>query len=220
MEIDTWIKYEVPYLPPRCRKMRYKEGEEHINIPLREVSSDRLVLAYEDKSYEGKGKIYRYGGKLWAKAKMPNLHAEDLKRYGVKSPLDWLIWVNGHSSWYFSCHFRDGEGTTREAMIARAKKDMRKYILVDGELYERTNKPEYYIQTFGCGNGDGTGLFVSYPARRDCGWHFPATKGKEAVAKATEIAIGRRDFDSVRLFAEHIVCYETSTRRNFPPQKK
>ena len=25
MEIKTWIKYEEPYLPPRCRKMRYKE---------------------------------------------------------------------------------------------------------------------------------------------------------------------------------------------------
>lgn len=208
MKIKTWIKYEVPYLPPRCRKMRYEEKEEHIDVSLKEVPFSDLILAYEDKSYAGKGKIYRYGGRLWAKAKMPNLPTEDLKRYGVKSPLDWLVWCNGNCSLYFSSRWWDGENSTREAMVAKAKHDMDKYILVDGKLYERTCKPEYHILTFGCGNGDGTGLFVSYPARRDCGWRFPATKGAEAVAKAKEIAIGRRDFDCAKTFREYITCYE------------
>ena len=27
MKIKTWIKYEEGYIPPRCRKMRYKECE-------------------------------------------------------------------------------------------------------------------------------------------------------------------------------------------------
>lgn len=207
MYIKTWIKYEEPYLPPRCRKMRYVEREEHIDLVLREVPFAELVLTYEDKSYDGKGKIYRYGGRLWAKAKMPNLPKEDLKRYGVKSPLDWLLWTHANCSNYFSTRYGNGDNATRTAMVEKAKKDMAKYILVDGVLYEKTSKPEYFIQTFGCGNGDGTGLFVSYPARRDCGWHVPATKGDEAVAKAKEIAIGRRDFDSARTFSKYIVCY-------------
>lgn len=208
MKIKTWIKYEVPYLPPRCRKMRYKEGEEYIYVLLKEVPFSKLVLAYEDKSYEGKGKIYRLGRKLYAKAKMPNLPKDELKRCGVKTPLEWRLYCNEKMSQYFSCRYIDGEDATREAMIAKAKADISKYILVDGVLYEQTCKPEYHILTFGCGNGDGTGLFVSYPARRDCGWNFPATRGEDAVEKAKKIAIGRRDFNSVRNFKKYITVYE------------
>ena len=202
MKITTWLKYEVPYTPPRCRKPRFEEREEFAEITLRETSADKLTLAYEDRSYDGKGKIYRYAGKLWAKAKMPNLPKEDLERYGVKTPLDWLVYSNRHYSTYFAGLFRDKD-TSRETVLARAKSDMAKLILVDGVLYERTPKPEYHIQVFGL-PGDGTGLFVSYPARRDCGWHFPATKGAEAVAKAREIAKRHGDREH---FEEYIICY-------------
>ena len=207
MKIKTWIKYEVPYLPPRCRKTRYREEEAFVDINLREVEFSKLVLAYEDKSFEGKGKIYRYGGKLWAKVKMPNLPEDELNRMKIKKPLDWLVYHNGNHSTYFSSRFPDGEEYTRESMIARAKKDMAKLILVNGELYERTVKPEYHVMTFGCGNGDGTALFVGYPARRDCGWWFAAEKGKEAVEFQKKKARERRDFNCIGLYKPCIICY-------------
>ena len=204
MKVKTWIKYEIPYLPPRCRKMRYRDGEEFVDITLREASKKDMVLAYEDKSYDGKGKIYRYKGKLWAKAKLTHL----AKNYSpkIKTALDWLVYCNSHCSTYF--YWSDDKDKSRTGMVKKAKKNMLNWLLVDGVLYEKLNgKPEYFILTFGCGNGDGTGLFVEYPARRDCGWHFPAEKGAEAVAKAKEIAIGRRDFDCAKTFKPYIVCY-------------
>lgn len=204
MNIKTWIKYEVPYIPPRCRKARYEEREEFVEVKLREASKDKLVLAYEDTSYNGKGKIYRFAGRLWAKVKMPNLPDDELKRMRVKKPLDWIIYHNSHYSTYFACRFHD-EDTSRDAMLGKAKRDMARFILIDGELYERTCRPEYWILTFGCGRGDGTGLFVEYPARRDCGRRFPATKGAEAVAKAKEIAKGRGD--EYRHFKPYIICH-------------
>ncbi len=207
MKIKTWIKYEVPYLPPRCRKMRYEEREEHVDITLREASMKDLVLAYEDQSYKGKGKIYRYKGKLYAKAPMPNLHDDDLKRMHIKTPLDWLVNHNGTYSTYFASRWVDKD-TTRESVLKRAKSDMAKLLLVDGELYERTTKPEYFILTFGLGNNHGgTGMFVAYPARRDCGWHFPAEKGEEAVAMANKIAAERGDTKYVGTFTADIVIY-------------
>ena len=206
MKIETWIKYEVPYLPPRCRKMRYEEREEFVNITLREASKKDMVLAYEDRSYDGKGKIYRYKGKLWAKAKLPPGIKEDEYYKHIKTPLDWIVHVNGECSTYFFRRMWDKDAS-REGVIKRAKKDMAKRLLVDGVLYEKVSKPEYHIQTFGV-YGDGTGLFVCYPARRDCGWHFPAEKGKEAVAKAKEIALGRGDHKDARTFREYIVCHE------------
>ena len=205
MKVKTWIKYEVPYLPPRCRKQRYEVREEFVDIILGEARKRDMVLAYEDKSFEGKGKIYRYKGKLWAKVKLTHLAEQPEYKGKIKTALDWLTYWNRIGSLYFCVRF--DEGKTREDMIKRAKRDMAKRLLVDGILYEKVAKPEYHIMTFGCGNGDGTGLFVSYPARRDCGWHFPADKGAEAVAKAKEIAIGRRDFDCSKTFKPYIVCY-------------
>ena len=203
MKVKTWIKFEVPYLPPRCRKMRFRDGEEFVDITLREASKKDMVLAYEDKSFEGKGKIYRYKGKLWAKAKLSPI-ANDAHYPKIKTALDWLVYCNSHCSTYF--YWWHDKDRSRAGMVKKAKKNMAKYLLVDGVLYERTTKPEYFILTFGV-SGDGTGLFVEYPARRDCGWHFPADKGAEAVAKAKEIAIGRRDFDSAKTFKPYIVCY-------------
>ena len=205
MKIVTWIKYQVPYLPPRCRKPRYEDMFEYVDITLKEAHKKDMVLAYEDKSFEGKGKIYRYKGKLWAKVKLTHLAKEEQYKGKIKTALDWLTYWNRTGSVYF--YYEYEEDKSRAAMVKKAKKDMSKFLLVDGVLYEKTVKPEYYIQTFGCGNGDGTGLFVSYPARRDCGWHFPADKGAEAVAKAKELAIGRRDFACAKTFRPYIVCY-------------
>lgn len=72
MNIKTWIKYEESYLPPRCRKLRYRECEDHIDVKLREVKIEEMQLAFEDNSYEGAGKIYSYRNKLWSKVKMLN----------------------------------------------------------------------------------------------------------------------------------------------------
>ena len=204
MKVKTWIKFEVPYLPPRCRKMRYRDGEEFVDINLREAAKKDMVLAYEDRSFDGKGKIYRYKGSLWAKAKLSHLANEPEYKGKIKTALDWLVYWNKHGSAYFYFHF--DKDKSRAGMVKKAKKNMAKYLLVDGVLYERTQKPEYFILTFG-GSGDGTGLFVRYPARRDCGWRFPANKGAEAVARAKEIAIGRRDFDCAKRFKPYIVCY-------------
>lgn len=38
MKIKTLIKYEESYLPPRCRKLRYRECEEYVNIHLPETT--------------------------------------------------------------------------------------------------------------------------------------------------------------------------------------
>lgn len=48
MKIRTWIKYEESYLPPRCRKLRYKKCEDYINANLTETSMDDVKLAFED----------------------------------------------------------------------------------------------------------------------------------------------------------------------------
>lgn len=209
MRIRTWIKYEESYLPPRCRKLRYRECEEHINVNLREVSMDELKLAFEDNSYSGKGKIYLYRGKLWCKVKMYYGAAE----YGCKTALDWLVWCHENCSTFFKFAFdREyrGEDTSREAVVKLARNSMKDYILVDGELYGQTAEPRYVINTFGLGhNHGGTGMFVEYGynpnIRKDN--YFSALDGAAAVSYANKVAARRGDTNDVGKFKETIIVH-------------
>lgn len=209
MKIRTWIKYEESYLPKRCRKLRYRECEAYINITLTETSMNNLRLAFEDQSFQGRGKIYLYSGKLWTAATIRNICAGGEDEHGYHTPLEALVWWNEHGSKYFRCGYDGdyyGKKTSKAAVTAQARSDMKKFLLVDGELYVTTSIPFYNITTFGCGyNHGGTGLFVSYDKsdHKD----FDALHGKEAVEKAREIALNRGDTESVDKFYEMIVVY-------------
>lgn len=215
MKIKTWIKYEESYLPPRCRKLRYRECEDYINVNLKEVAPEEMKLAFEDNSYSGKGKIYYYKGKLWSKVKMPNTNIlDDLEERGneIKNALDYLIYCNSHCSSYFlfSWDREAGLDTSRESAIIIAKSGMKKYILVDGELYEQTAEPRYVINTFGLGhNHGGTGMFVEYHYNpnidKDC--YFSALDGKKAIEYANRVAANRGDTNDVGRFKELIIVY-------------
>lgn len=215
MKIKTWIKYEESYIPPRCRKLRYRECEEYVDINLKEVDPAEFRLAFEDTSFSGKGKIYFYKGKLWAKRKMPNINIiEDSRErgYEIKSALDFLIYAREHCSTYFffSWDRERGEDTSRDAVIKRARADMRCVILVDGELYEQTAEPRYVVNTFGLGhNHGGTGMFVEYhynPNIRNDNY-FSALDGDAAVEYANKVAARRGDTNDVGKFEKMIVVH-------------
>lgn len=216
MQIRTWIKYEESFLPPRCRKLRYKECEEFVDIELKEVDKDDLKLAFEDNSFEGRGEIFSYGGKLWYKAEMPPHDiTHNVEEYGVQiqTPLDYLKWRNEKCSTYFKFAFdreRYGEDTSRKGVIKNAKKDMARYILVNGQLYKLCNEPRYVVMTFGLGHNYGsTGMFCTYGYNPNLkrSWYFPATEGDEAVKFANEVAEKRGDTNDIGKFHPFIVCH-------------
>ena len=215
MKIRTWIKYEESYLPPKCRKLRYRECEDHIYVNLKEVPKEELKLAFEDNSYSGKGKIYFFKGKLWCAAEKPNASImDDLNERGkkIETALDYLIYCQDNCSAYFffSWDREDGIDTSRESVIRIAKAEMKKYILVDGELYIETTEPRYVINTFGLGhNHGGTGMFVEYhynPNIRNDNY-FSALDGEKAVAYANAVAAGRGDTEDVGRFKQMIVVH-------------
>ena len=210
MKIKTWIKYEESYIPPRCRKPRYIEREEYVNINLREVPKSDLTPAFMDNSYGGKGLIFSYKGKLWTEVRLRG-DSFDTER-GFRTALDRLIYCHEHCSTYFRFSFdrECGKDTTREAVVNTARKDMSRYLLVDGTLYERTAEPRYCIYTFGLGhNHGGTALSVDYHYNTNISKsrYFSALQGKEAVAEAKRIALGRGDTESVHRFKPEIEVF-------------
>lgn len=212
MKIKTWIKYEESYLPPRCRKLRHRECEDYVDVNLKEVSKDKLRLAFEDNSYEGKGEIYLYQKKLWCKVKMPNMSAEEMNEKAIETPLDYLIWQHENCStyFYFSWDRERGTDTSRESVIKKAKDGMKGYILVDGELYAQTAEPRYEVNTFGLGhNHGGTGMFCSYHYNDNISKenYFSALEGDKAVAYANYVAARRGDTKDVGKFKPFIACH-------------
>lgn len=207
MKIKTWIKYEESYLPPRCRKLRYRECEDYINVNLKEVAPEEMSLAFEDNSYSGKGKIYFYKGKLWSKVKSGNFMCNP-DEYGIKTPLEELKYVNEH--FYFPRTWRDGEHPDKKRMLSAARKAIRNYVLIDGEIYEQTAEPRYVVNTFGLGhNHGGTGMFCEYHYNPNIGKsnYFSALDGEKAVAYANKVAAGRGDTKDVGKFKPFIIVH-------------
>jgi len=206
MKIKTWIKYKEAYIPPRCCKPRYKEYSEHIDVSLQEAAMSDLLLAFEDKSPMGKGKIYTYKGKLWRQTIIRDICAGGEDEYGYHTPLEALMYWNDHRSQYFYLE----QGTNRADILNRVRQGMRKYLLVNGDLFIRTEEPRYCIYTFGLGhNHGGTALFVDYKYNpnisKDC--YFSALQGKEAVAEANRVAQARGDSKDVGRFDADIVVH-------------
>ena len=214
MKIKTLIKYEDGYLPTRrCRKLRYREKEEFVEVELRETSSDNLKKAFEDNSYSGKGEIFFFDGKLWNKATIRTVCAGGEEEYGYHTPLDALKYWNENGSSYFRTSFdREycGRETSRSSVIDAATDDIRHYLLVDGELYVESNEPRYCITTFGCGNNHGgTGLFCDYSYNENLSSHvyFSALDGDKAVAEANRVAEKRGDTNDIGRFEPFIKVF-------------
>lgn len=209
MKIKTWIKWYESYLPPRCRKLRYRECEEYVDINLAETTMENMKLAFEDNSYSGNGKIYFFRKKLWTKAKITDICApSDKDRYAT--PLDALIYWWERSSWFFPRAWRDGEHPDKKHMVAVARKETRDFLLVDGELYKVISEPRYEVVTFGLGhNHGGTGMFCSYNYNPNIckDNYFSALQGEQAVAYANKVAAGRGDTNDIGEFEPFIICH-------------
>ena len=74
---------------------------------------------------------------------------------------DTIIGRLKHSFIGYSKYFGFNPDDTKEKMLQKAQEDASKYLLIDGELWEVTNKPHYKITTFGLGNNlSGIGVFL------------------------------------------------------------
>ena len=220
MKIETTIKYYESYIPPKCRKKRFKEIKETILLNIREVDVNALKLAFKDISNDIDG--YYYKGNIYSKVK----RYIGYERYNENETiLSNLIWWRKNSSIYFArCksymfnkNYDDYSNyETRQEIIARAKKDMQKYILVNGELYGKIELPCYRIMTFGMGNNHScTALLVCYnkkpqtwiKRKENRGYCFSALDFNNAYQKAVAVANGRGDNLSIQYFKQDIIVY-------------
>jgi hypothetical protein len=203
MKIETTIKYYEGYIPPRCRKMRYKEVFKSVWVNVLETTFDTLKLVYIDLWNDWE--VYYYNGKYYKRKFFNSNCAYDNT---ITNALDDLIAWRKKGSQYFAktkdfvCDFTDyAKYETQNDIVRRLKKEMSQYLIVDGVLYEMIiGKPYYNIYTFGLGrNHGGTALFVSYSTspkqiiKQSKGMSFCITDEDKAIETAIKIAINRGD---------------------------
>lgn len=211
LKIKFNVEYYLPYIPKRCRKVRYEKVSEDIEFKIKSVSSVEAPIAFvlSDFSHveEESPFIRCYKQKLYKQYMIQGRflkgHSdEEYKRYpqGFEE-LKRII----HPWLTYDCEKR-----TKEYAVKEYKEDLNRYIIIDGYIWERCGEPRYCICTFGLGhNHGGTGLFVetSYNPNIRNDWYFSALDGDKAVAKMNEIASRRGDTLSVGQYHKMIEVY-------------
>lgn len=195
------VGYYLPYIPKKCRNVRYEKCHEDITFKVRNVSSGDAPIAFVLSDYdhvsEGKQIIRAYKGKLYHQFMVFD---RDLEKQCPKT-LEYLPRI---VTLYLGC---DCERNTKEFMLKEYRSEIAKYLLIDGWLWVRCNEPRYNVCTFGLGhNHGGTGLFVThyYNPNLPKEWYFSALDWEKAVAKANDVAKRRGDTKDVGRFTKMI----------------
>ncbi|MBO5080315.1 MAG: hypothetical protein J6B82_05485 [Bacteroidaceae bacterium] len=212
MKIETTIKYYEGYIPPRCRKMRYREVMEHVWNEVSECTLSDVELAFKVKGRP----IYAYKGQIY---KEEELHSCVKDRF--ESALDKLIRGGNIYSTYFARtkdikrkdYWAADNQENREDVMKRLEDDLSRYLVIDGVLYKQTPVPVYRLITFGC-LGDGVSLYVEYyqyPPEAIVGMrgiYFSALDYEEASRTADEVAVSQGNPEQVGTFEKLIEVYK------------
>lgn len=215
------VTYNESYLPPRCRKPRYREAKKSCTVRVRCVTKDEAPVAfflsdYEHK-HEGTVKIRLYKGKLYM--------LETWQRYAPGKPecpfdrefIGFGPTVAGRLRLH---NYNTCQGYEEQA--AQLREEAARRLVIDGLVWILCGEPVYEVRTFGLGhNHGGSGLFVEtcYNPNISKDRYFNALQGDEAVAAFNAIAQRRGDTDSVGRYGKMIeVLIPECVKRN--PKKE
>lgn len=190
MKINIEYKYQEGYLPtPRCRKLRYRNVEDTMEITINEITEQEAPVALYVRKHDDTKEEYRlYNNKLWTKLYWREKHCD---KEGLM-PLTEIHWyIRGiHDYWNHS----------KEEVMESYIKDAKKYLVIDGILYKETGEPRYVSMTFGLGhNHGGTSLMIDnrYNSNISKNSYFNALQKEEAVRVTKERAMRRGDTESI-----------------------
>jgi hypothetical protein len=196
-------KYYCAYIPSaRSQKYAFDEVRGEIKVSVPSVTADEAPVAFRLSDYhhtsEQIDEIRWWGGRLWSKSTYrhtggPELVVEHLKADDLRGELRPSL-PYGHSR-------------NRGLCVKKYREEAKRYLVIDGMLWEQTGEPRYVVNTFGLGhNHGGTGLFVEefYNSNIPNKNYFSALDGDAAVAYANRVAERRGDTNDVGKFEKMI----------------
>lgn len=213
MKIETTIKFYEVYIPPRCRKTRYKEITKVVSRTIKETTFDSLKLAFIDLTTNVE--YYLYNGKIYKREIFnPNFAFDET----ITNSIDNLkAWRKNGSAYYASQKTFDCEDyknyESEKDLLKKLKKEFNSYLIVDNELYvEEPRKPIFNIMTFGLGhNHGGTSIFVDYTKRPKFlkksrpNYYFYISEWEKAKDRAIEVALNRGDTNYIEYLSRPLI---------------
>jgi hypothetical protein len=195
MKVEINIRYKETFVPYRCRKPRSEEKECKVSISIREVSKSAAVPAFIVKAFQDEKRIVvMYQGKLYRQVQDRRKDDKDLpdgEPLFINQTADSIDW-----EWRLKDYY--SERCSKDEYVSLLRRKARRYIIIDGDVYERCCEPYYSVTTFGLGrNHGGTGFFVSWAnpvSRKVYGWSAIDTQA--AIEAAVRVALARGDTKS------------------------
>lgn len=195
MKVKVNVDFREGFLPPRCRKMRYRDATKEAVLNIRETTEDAAPIAFIVHNYD-KDVVYRfYKGKLYTLSYWREVHSG---KDGLLPPEELHKYIRGRYDYWNG----DYETNRKEYM-----KDAREYLIIDGKVYHISGEPRYVVMTFGLGhNHGGTSMSVVgyYNPNISNKNYFSALDGEAAISYANSVAASRGDTDSIGRFKAEI----------------
>lgn len=213
VEYHAEFRFEEEYIPPRCRKPRFRETQSQtvVKIPVVEAAEAPVAMYHMDglaSCGTRHRKEYRlYNRNLYEREKILE-HADDGSLYRTMQTVSNLKAAIGKS--FLSREPRDEQWHpvhTLEEAKAAIQREYAKYLFIKiggrTQVWVLTGEPRYCIYTFGLGHnhgGIGTSLDIENQFNKNIGKdrYFDALHYKEAKAEAMRIAKCRGDTNSFK----------------------
>lgn len=204
--------YYLCQIPPRCRKPRITEMYGNFKVKVRSITAKEAPLAFKLSDFSHKEnettEIRCYNKKLYIKVWEHNYNREtgqhDEKRpYMADIPQEKIT-----DNLHVHIPYWPQEEITWDYVQKEINKRAKKFLIIDGVIWQQCGEPRYVIVTFGLGhNHGGTGLFVEeyYNSNISNKRYFSALQGKEAIEEFNRVAAGRGDTESVGNYKEEMI---------------
>ena len=203
--------YYLSNIPPRCRKPRYIEqyGKFKVRIPTITAAEAPLAFRLSDYSHvkNETTEIRYYNKKLYMK--IWNHNYDENGKHNEKRPYKADIpqeKITDNLHVYIP--YEPQEEITWNYVQKEINKKAKKFLIIDGIIWQQCGEPMYCIVTFGLGhNHGGTGLFVEqfYNHNIANDRYFNALQGKEAIEEFNRIAKKRGDTESVGNYKNELI---------------
>ena len=197
MKVSKQVRFNEAYIPPRCRKARYREVIHTVTGEIKEVTRDEAPIAIIQHARGGSlGRIGRpgrieyhwYDHRLFARVRLSHFISLNGKRDRVATVKD----AHWGDEWIGV--------STPEAAQEQFEKQASSYLLINGKLFVEVGEPMYCISALGLGcNHSCTYLSVDHWYNSNIPWemYVRCDQMEKALALHKKIALGRGDTDSV-----------------------
>ncbi|MDF2880044.1 MAG: hypothetical protein K0R54_601 [Clostridiaceae bacterium] len=203
MKIKAIYIYQEGYLPTkRCRKLRYREATDTIEVELKEVTAEEAPIAvevttpcFETGKTTKKTEEYRiFNGSFYKKAYLSEYESKQKGLYPLEKLIESFEKFNYYSDY------------GKEVEQSKILKKINDYILIDNVIWVKTGEPRYCIVTFGLGRNHGsTGFFCEhhYNPNISKNNYFNALERDKALEYGRDVAIRRGDTESVERMGKY-----------------